>query len=122
MAITTWINGKINDYVAVNGIIQQNNELLTEAYSRIITPYGSYIFDTTFGSFLTIWINTRRLLTVDEISTEISRCLQIIITQKRATSIIIQVPQISKGAVFFNVSITDNSNQTFTLKSNYIAI
>lgn len=122
MANSTWINGLTNDYKVIDGIIQSNNYLLTEAYTRIITPYASYYFDSTFGSYLTIWINTRKIITVDEATSEIVRCLQIITEQQRAKSISVKVTKLLTNAIFFSVTITDNSNQTFTLNSNYVSV
>lgn len=124
MANSTWINGKTNDYSVINGIIQSNNTLLTEAYARIVTPYASYVFDPGFGSFIPIWLNARNPLTIDTITSEFERCLKIIIEQKRAKTILINSSKLRllQNAIFFDIAITDNSNQTFTLSSNYVAI
>lgn len=121
MPNSTWINGITNDYSAINGIIQDKNYLLTEAYTRIITPVGSYIADPSFGSKIPIWINSRIFLTADKVTTEMYRALQVMVTQQRAKTIDIRVPGLRLNSVFFIVNITDNSNQTFVLDSNYIA-
>lgn len=118
---TTWINGQTNNYSVNNGLITQKNNLLTEAYSRIVTPLGSYPFDLTFGSQIPIWINQRLLINSSTITSELERCTAIIVNENRAQYITCQVIDISTTYVYYLVTITDNEGIDIQLNSNYIA-
>lgn len=120
---TTWINGLTQDYEAQNGLFIQKNSLLTEVYTRITTPYGSYYFDKTLGSYIPIWLNQRILLDSNKVITEIDRAVQIILFEKRAQSIVTMLTApIAKNAIFYKMLITDNNSQEFEFDSNYISL
>lgn len=122
--LTTWINGLTNDYSKENGIFIQKNNLLTECYTRISTPLGSYPFDETFGSKIPLWLNTRgQIITSDIIVTELLRCTQIILTQKRARTISAKITApLTKNAIFYRLNIIDNSGIGYQLDNNYVNI
>lgn len=120
---TTWINGLTNDYQVTNGIIQKNNNLLTEAYTRIVTPLGSYFFDTTFGSQIPIWLNQRLLLNSDTAVGELLRCTQPMVNQGRAQTITAKLTApVTITAIFFSMTIVDNTGVSVRLDSNYVSI
>ncbi len=118
-AFTTWVNGLTDTYSVINGIIQQNASLLTEADTRIKTPYGSYPFDGTFGSYIPYWINARMFLTMNKVEAEIQRTLQPMINSGRATGLYIKINQLLPGAVYFTVNIYDNNQGNYQLNSNF---
>ena len=120
---TTWINGLTNDYDVQNGIISRKNNLLTEAYTRIVTPLGSYFFDITFGSNIPNWINQRIQLDSNTVVTELGRCTQIMVNEGRAKSISAKLTApITRNAIFFLLTITDKYGIEVELNSNYISI
>ena len=122
---TTWINGLTQDYNVKNGIITSNNNLLTECYTRIVTPIGSYFFDLTFGSEIPNWINTRKPLNSSTVITELNRCLQVILDENRAQTIksFLTIPvEKTRNGIFFLIEITDNNGTIVELDSNYISI
>lgn len=123
MIATTWINGLTNTYKLINGIIQSNAYLLTESYSRIVTPIGSYEFDITFGSYIPSWIDTRKPITENAVKLELVRCLQPMINSGRATSILVQIDKLIPQAVWFTIKIYDATNQNgYKLSSNYTKV
>jgi len=118
---TTFIKAETKDYVLTNGAFEQANELLTEAYSRINCPLGSYIFDKNFGSNIPLWINTRVRLTATVIINEINRTLTPLIDSGRATLIQIKVNSILLNGFACTINITDNNQKVWTLPINYLA-
>ena len=123
MMTAPWISGLTQDYYVVNGVIQWKNYLLTEAYSRIVTPYGTYMFNSTFGSYIPIWINGRNNITSNVITTEITRAVQPIIDNQKAQSInvYLQSPP-TKTSIFFTLTIIDNNGESLMLDTHYISI
>lgn len=75
MILTTWINGITNDIVQQDGYIISNNPILTEAYSRIRTPRGTYLIDQNFGSLLFTKFNSRNKPSSNDITELINDAL-----------------------------------------------
>lgn len=123
MIETTWINGKTRDYLTIKGIIQKKNPLLTESYSRIVTPLNSYWFDPSFGSQIPLWLNRRALLDSNTVVTELLRCTAPITNENRAQLITAKLTApITKNAIFFLLEITDNNGIVIELDNNYVSI
>lgn len=118
--ISTFISAETHNYVVINGVIQQNNILLTEAYTRIVTPLGTYQFDVDFGCELPLYVNTRRKLTSDAVTTMVNNALRPILDQGRAVTIETTVNALLTNGVIFTVDITDNDSNTFKLPFNYV--
>ena len=119
MIQSTWLNGLSHTYKVVNGVIQQKSYLLTEAYTRLATPIGTYEFDTTFGCYIPTWINTRQTLTENKVKLEIARALNPMITSGRADGLLIMINQILLNAVYYTVNIYDSNNNSYQLINNY---
>ena len=117
---TTFIKAETQDYVLLNGSFAQANELATEAYSRIVCPLGTYMFDLNFGSYIPSWINSRRKLTAQIIINEVSRALQPLITENRAKSVEIIVEAILLNSFSAKINVTDMDNKTWSLPINYL--
>ena len=119
---TTWINGLTNTYQVKNGIILKNSYLLTEAYTRIVTPIGTYEVDANFGSYIPYWINARKPTNENEIKVEISRALQPMISEGRCVGMLIKIDKLlpNKAGVFFTVDIYDENPTPYKLIANYV--
>lgn len=117
---STFINAETHDYEIVNGIISINNLLLTEAYSRIVTPLGTYQFDTTFGCELPNYINTRFKITSEFVTTAVNNALRPMIADGRALTVVTTVNTILLNGVIFTVDITDNDSNVFRLPLNLV--
>lgn len=117
MINTTWINGLTKDYSLVNGVYQKKSNLLTECYTRFVTPIGSWIIDPTFGSLFPSWINTRTRITSNKAIQELDRIYQPIVNQNRAQSIksVINTLADDYSSIGITVYITDLSQQTLQL-------
>ena len=116
---STFINAETQDYVLKDGIFEQQNELATEAYCRIVVPLGSYVFDPSFGSLIPLWINSRNRVTAQIIINEINRALKPMISQKRAKSIGITVNSILLNGFSVTINITDTDGNIWVLPINY---
>lgn len=118
--LSTFIQAETHDYILQNGSYQISNILLTEAYTRIVTPLGSYQFDPTFGCELPTYFNTRAKLTSEFVTNTVNNALQPMISDNRAISVETVVTAITNNAVFFYVDITDNESNTYNLPLNFV--
>lgn len=119
MIKSTLIDAATKDYVVRKGSFIYMNELLTEAYSRIVCPIGTYYFDQTFGSYIPSWINSRKKVTPNIISNEITRALSVLISEKRAKGISIKINSILFNGFSVDINITDADNASWVLPINY---
>jgi len=119
MILTTYIAANKQDYIVANGIIQQNNALLTEAYTRIITPLGKYIEDPTFGSRLTEWINGGYVIT-NTITSEIMRCLRPMKDNRSIKDASVVVTAKTNNAIYLTIKLFDLQDKIYTLDVNYV--
>ena len=118
---TVWINGLTQDLVLdSNNQYVKKNPLLTECYTRFITPLGSWVIDPTFGSMFPLWINTRTQLTTNKCLQELNRIYQPVIINNRALSIVSKIITLSSNfsSIGILVTITDLSQKTLTLNLN----
>jgi len=119
--LATFISFKTHDYVAENGILQQRLAVLTEAYTRSVTPLGSYQFDTTFGSEIPLLINNRTVLITSKILTTMQNaCLKPMIDSGRVLAITTSVTTITNNKAFINCDILDNNQNTYSLPLSFI--
>lgn len=118
--LTTFISAKTHNYIVNQGIIQQYNDLMTEAYTRIITPVNTYQFDPTFGSEIPTFFNKRIKINATLIINSVNNALKIMIDEGRASAIGVVVTNITLNAVWFTVNITDLNNKVYPLNMNYI--
>ena len=119
--LATFIKFETHDYVIADGILEQQVAVLTEAYTRSITPLGSYKFDTTFGNEIPLLFNNRTIkITADMITTMQNNCLQPMLDSRRALSIVTSVPIITSNQVYITCQITDNNNNTYQLPLSYV--
>ena len=119
MIESTWINGLIKDTVVNNGIIQSKNYLLTEAYSRLIVPLNSYKFDTSWGSQLPLWVNTRTPINSNTVTSEVIRALQPMKDSRRILDVTVQIMLLSLMSISLKIIITDLDNKTYQLDTNF---
>ncbi len=117
--LATFINASTHDYEILDGKIVFANALATEAYTRIITPIGTYLFDLTFGSEIPSWINTRIKVTATMVVNGVNNALQPMIAQGRALTVSTSVNSITLNSINFTVSITDTNNVTFRFNVPY---
>jgi len=118
--LATFINFETHDYVIIGGIYQQRVGILTEAYTRSVTPLGTYQFDITFGSEIPLLYNTRKKITESIITTMQNNCLQPMIDQGRALSILTRVPSITNNQVFIQSYIQDTNKNTYMLPLSFV--
>ena len=116
---TTFINGLTNTYVVTNGIIQSNAPQLTEAFTRLNTPFGSYKFDPNFGCLIPLWLQSRQPLTEKKVEQEIERTLQPMINKGRAVGFLITINAMNNNAIMYTVDIYSNNSKPFSLISNF---
>lgn len=116
---TTFINGLTNTYVVTNGIIQSKVPQLTEVYTRLNTPFGSYQFDSNFGCLIPLWLQTREPLTEKKVQQEIERTLQQMIDGGRAIGFLITINAMGNNAIWYTVDIYSNNSEPFKLISNF---
>jgi len=119
--LSTFINAQTRDYELMNGKVVFANELVTEAYTRIVTPLNSYPFDLTFGCKIPNWINTRKIINSADISSAVKAALTPMIEQGRVLTISTTVNSIKINSIMFTVNITDTNNKSFKLTIPYPA-
>lgn len=119
--LATFINFETNNYVVINGIFQQMAGIMTEAYTRSVTPLGSYQFDTSFGSEIPLLYNNRSIkITESSITTMQNNCLQPMIDSGRALSILTKIPSITNNQVFIQSYIQDTNKNTYMLPLSFV--
>jgi phage gp46-like protein len=119
--LSTYISAQTADYQLLNGKVVFANELATEAYSRIVTPLGTYIFDPTFGCEIPGWFNTRIKVSANQVVTAANNALQPMVTQGRALSVATTCNSITLNSVNFTCNIVDTNNNSFQFSVPYIS-
>jgi phage gp46-like protein len=117
--LSTFINAKTHDYEVISGTIALANELATEAYTRIVTPLGSYYFDPAFGSELANFIGRRQNISSNLILKAIKNALAPMKQENRVSKIIIQMGAVTDNFISFTLDIFDINNNNFKFTIPY---
>ncbi len=121
--LATFINFQTHNYVIIGGILQQQLGVATEAYTRSITPLGTYQFDIGFGSEIPLLFNNRSIkITEKLITTMQNNCLQPMIDEGRVLSVLTKVPSITNNQVFIQSYIEDNNKNTYILPLSFMTM
>jgi phage gp46-like protein len=120
--LSTYINAKTHDYEVISGTIALANELATEAYTRIVTPLGSYYFDPEFGSELANFIGRRQNISSRIILKAIENALSPMKSQNRVSKIIIQLNTVTNNFIEFTLNVFDINTNNFKFTVPYYGV
>lgn len=121
--LATFIQFETHDYVIIGDILQQKVGIITEAYTRSVTPLGTYQFDIGFGSEIPLLYNSRSTkITENLITTMQNNCLQPMIDEGRALSVLTKVPSITRNQVFIQSYIQDTNKDVYILPLSFITV
>lgn len=104
------------DYKLLNGVIANDNSILSELYFVLNTPLGGYIYDKNLGNQL---LNLPYVPKKEAITQNVTNALQRLITNGRITNVIIDVTLYIAQAGAYSVLITCNDNVGNPLKFNW---
>jgi phage gp46-like protein len=118
--LSAYIDINSGNLVMKNGIVQNINEVVMEAYSRIFTPRGTWWADTAFGSLLeNLFAKGTSNVTANNVIQVIQDCLNPMLSQKRLKGMQCQVNAIVGFFVDFTVNIVDVNGNSYSLPLNY---
>ncbi len=100
------------DYLIQNGVIQNNNSLLSEIYFNLNTPLGSYIYNKKLGNAV---LNYQYVLPKLQIIQLLNNALGPLITAGRIKNVQISVSTIATS-YSANITCVDNTGSPITFK------
>ena len=109
-----YLDPKTQDYVNLNGQIENRNQILTEIYLRLTIPKRKYLYaknDPDCGSLLYTIKNARGTINKTQVAQLVADALKPLVEQGKIKIKDIRVPFLVLGSFTVEVDCTDNSGE-----------
>jgi phage gp46-like protein len=116
---STLIDSLTHDYIIENYQFKRANILFTLVYTRIMTPLGSYKFNSNFGSQLNLCINQKNVVPAQIIITYLTNALLPLKEHNHLKTFEITINHVSLNLLIFTINIVDIDGTQFPIKLNY---
>lgn len=108
-----YLDPKTQDYINLNGQIENKNQVVTEIYLRLTIPQKKYMYakDSTIGSLLYKLENQRSSVNKTQLAQIVANSLKPMVEQKKIVIQEIKIPRFVLGNVSIEVNCTDTSGE-----------
>lgn len=115
MTLSPYINQDTKDLdVNEQGQIVNENAHLTEMYSRLSTPIGSYRYNTQMGSIFPSLIQNRQVITINKIKNGVVDSLLPMVNRGSIVNIDFNLLRTGIGSFAIDLNVTDSDANNFT--------
>ncbi|MBP9741918.1 MAG: hypothetical protein KBD37_01020 [Burkholderiales bacterium] len=108
-----YLDPATQDYVNLNGQIENKNQVVTEIYLRLTIPQKQYMYtkDPTIGSLLYKLQNQRGAINKTQLAQIVADALKPMVEQRKITIQEIKIPRLVLGNISIEVNCTDVSGE-----------
>lgn len=108
-----YLDPDTQDYVNLNGQIENKNQVVTEIYLRVTIPQKKYMYakDPTIGSLLYSLSNQRGTINKTQLAQIVANSLKPMVEQRKITIQEIRIPRLVLGNISIEINCTDTSGE-----------